>query len=651
MNEGDNKAHEQGYHHHHHHHHPHHHDHDGQMQAWDMHQQAALNYPYSRMSPSDIPPTTTATYGGQMMPPHTGSSSGGSGPHPPGVMNPGASTASGGYMPYPPHGQMMHPHHGGPPSYPYPPTQQPPPQQQQSQQMHHHHGQFYSHSGPGAPYYPQHYHPHHPAMSQYSRTSPHPIDGGGEYDKNEHQVPPSQAAYYHHGYGGYMHPHAVDPQTGYGMMHPTSMPPDQPPPPPQQPPHSGAAHGMDLAKPPHSQSSDAGIVSYEHSHQQHSSLVSTSTDPDYLSGSSVIHPASSAEHALSLASSAVKANPSVDDATIASTEASPQAGGASSSSHVQGLVQSSTLSTTSDKNHSPESNDAHLREPLHSMDNDHHKQDSLGPITGSSEKKQTLDTASVLLAFSSTKKPRPASETSMMDDNDSKGSFPTLPTEPSFSSMISEPLNDQFVVPTEYPRRLKTPDDEEKLNALHCFMRSDLLEVVVIQPTSTADKSETASIESKNAPTSTDPQMIGRVGLRCVFCAMSPDGGRAGPSMSIFYPRTVSEIYRLVTSWKRCHLSKCRHLPPAVRQTLDGYKECRARGKTAYWIDSAHAIGLVDIPTKIGGVRFLTDSTGKIQTTRASSATPQGALLSSVYSTESKEKDVVPSLQESASSG
>ncbi|KAL7557301.1 hypothetical protein ACA910_016261 [Epithemia clementina (nom. ined.)] len=618
MNEGDNKAHEHhgGYHHH-------HQDQESQMHAWEMHQQA-LNYQYARMSPTDVPPH--AQYGGSvhhhhhMM--HGGAASGAAaaaaapGQHNPAMMNPGSAAASGGggeagsYMHYHPAQMMHHPSYAA-----YAPQQQQ--QHEQQQQSHHHAGNYYAHphSHSSAAYYPQHY--HHPHMPQYSRNSPHSMEG--EYDKND----PRQAPQPYYTYGAYAH-HPSDPQAGYGMMHP----------PMQEHHHRHHPHGSETSKAQHSHSHHSR-VSYDHTVQP-SSLVSASTDPDYLSSSSAIHPSSSAEHQISL-TSAVKTNPS-DDATIASTEA-PSPSGAPPLP----FTQSGTLSTTSDRNRTPESTGAPSRESIEEH-RSHSKAASMEPISGSSEKKQTLDTASVLLAFSSTKKPRPSSETSMMDDNDSKGSFPTLPTEPSFSSMISEPPNEHFVVPSEYPRRLKTLEDEEKLNALHCFMRSDLLEIVVIQPVTGSDKSERITSDSRNTPTSTDPQMIGRVGLRCVFCAMSPDGGRVGPSMSIFYPRTVSEIYRLVTSWKRCHLSKCRHLPPNVRQTLDSFRDCRARGKTAYWIDSAHAIGLVDIPTKIGGVRFQTDSTGKIRkgtVTRASSA--QAA---SVQSTESKPEDKDLSSQE-----
>ena len=723
MNEGgENKAH-----HHHHHqqhhqqheqggyHHPHHpHEQEGQMQGWEMHPQ----YQYARMSPSDGPPPQGHPYGShphQMMQ-GTGAGSGvqqQQQQH--SMMNPGGA-GGGGYMPYPtPHGHhMMHPSYGYPPHAQQQQQQQQSMQQQQQQQQSMHPGNYYGHVGATGPYYGQHYHPHN--MSQYARSSPHPMES--DYDKNDPAATPgavnsagaaaqqqqaaAAAAYY--GYGGYMPPHHPGDQqagapAGYGMMHPMSE---------QAAAQHHSSHSMEMAKPPqqqqqhphHPQSSHGPpqrVPSFEQQHaQQHhpGSLGGpppsmTAEPPDYPphlqqeqqlphGGSSsaasdpMLQPSSSGEHQLSLESSVVKTNPS-DDATIATNEAqSPPSGASGATPPPSSATQhmGSTSKNLNDTTRTPESNDAPstTEEPQRQEQQSEpqpeesdmtaegktkHSSSTEPVISGSCEKKQTLDTASVLLAFSSTKKPRPSSETSMMmDDNDSKGSFPTLPTEPSFSSMISEPPTDHPVLPLDYPKRLKTPDDEEKLNALHCYMRSDLLEIVVIQPTNTSsDKGEGGSSaatpmsnEARNTPTSTDPQMIGRVGLRCVFCAMSPDGGRAGPSMSIFYPRTVSEIYRLVTSWKRCHLSKCRNLPPNVRQNLDGFRECRARGKTAYWIDSARAIGLVDIPTKIGGVRFQTDSAGNILKGGssggggASAASPASHHLS-LQSSESKPDD------------
>lgn len=223
---------------------------------------------------------------------------------------------------------------------------------------------------------------------------------------------------------------------------------------------------------------------------------------------------------------------------------------------------------------------------------------ALPPELGSSEKKEAIDTASVLLAFSSTKK-RPASTTSTIDDTDAL-SLATMSTLPHSIAPPDHHHSVCFPPPTEYPQRLAQPEDKERLNQLHCYIRSELLELVVIQPADgTQDRDSFGKIQ-----TSTDPQQIGRVGLRCVHCSMSADGGRTGPSMAIFYPKSTGEIYRLVTSWKRCHLRKCKNIPKSVRDELNRLGEVKARGKTSYWSDSAAELGLINMPTKIGGICF-----------------------------------------------
>jgi len=156
-------------------------------------------------------------------------------------------------------------------------------------------------------------------------------------------------------------------------------------------------------------------------------------------------------------------------------------------------------------------------------------------------------------------------------------------------------------VPKNYPTRLALPEDDTKLNSLHCFIRTHLLEIFVVQP---------GKSKSPTHSTSATSSSIGRVGLRCVHCA---DARKRAPAqkfrdeapMAIFYPKSVAEIYRLVTSWQRCHLRKCRNLPPSIRSEWDSLRESdKSRGKTAYWVKSAKHIGLVDCQSRAGGIRF-----------------------------------------------
>jgi len=78
--------------------------------------------------------------------------------------------------------------------------------------------------------------------------------------------------------------------------------------------------------------------------------------------------------------------------------------------------------------------------------------------------------------------------------------------------------------------------------------------------------------------------------------------------MAVFYPKSIAEIYRLVTSWQRCHLRKCRNVPPAARARWQTLRDNdKSRGKTHYWVTSAKQIGLMDCQSRAGGIRFASD--------------------------------------------
>ena len=148
-------------------------------------------------------------------------------------------------------------------------------------------------------------------------------------------------------------------------------------------------------------------------------------------------------------------------------------------------------------------------------------------------------------------------------------------------------------IPKDYPKRLATASDKLHLNSLHCYIRAELLELFVIEP----GKDDTSNT------------MTGRIGLQCVHCsaARANDPKRENEAtMAVFYPRSCNEIYRLVTNWTRCHLRKCKNLPPSVRKDWDTLRSLdKSRGKTQYWADSARQLGLVDCTqSRAGGVRF-----------------------------------------------
>jgi hypothetical protein len=217
----------------------------------------------------------------------------------------------------------------------------------------------------------------------------------------------------------------------------------------------------------------------------------------------------------------------------------------------------------------------------------------------------------------------------------------------------SKPMVQHHEVPKNFPTRLALPNDEAKLNSLHCFLRSELLEIFVVEKS--ANKS----------PTHSPGSSVGRVGLRCVFCAMvrkrhsisttaehDLSGNTAHPRcdeapMAVFYPKSIAEIYRLVTSWQRCHLRKCRNLPPQIRNKWTMLRENdKSRGKTHYWITSAKEIGLIDCNSRAGGIRFATPrssspASGTILTTGSGVADNDSICEAPSYS-QGRENEGIP---------
>lgn len=123
---------------------------------------------------------------------------------------------------------------------------------------------------------------------------------------------------------------------------------------------------------------------------------------------------------------------------------------------------------------------------------------------------------------------------------------------------------------------LALPEDKDHLNSLHCFVRRNLLEIIVVS---------NCSIRPKVC--------YDRVGFRCVHCAHTPKGERdTGAS---FFPRALDDIYRMVCNWQRTHFQTCHHVPDDVKRRYWELKtQDRSRGKVPYWTDSARKIGLAN---------------------------------------------------------
>ena len=194
------------------------------------------------------------------------------------------------------------------------------------------------------------------------------------------------------------------------------------------------------------------------------------------------------------------------------------------------------------------------------------------------------------------------------------------------------------------------PGDSKELNSLHCFVRSDLLELFALpdnesnegsgigkhidadtssNPDDTIEEgseeeesnedhrrssrtSSSMSSKKRNSNRLNEEKRLlrlfpGRVGLRCVHCAHIPRKRRSmelsikeptdfsKASMSTFYPKSLADLYRSVCTWQRVHFKACRHIPKSVRDQYWSLKDRdRSRGKTRYWANSARELGLID---------------------------------------------------------
>lgn len=194
---------------------------------------------------------------------------------------------------------------------------------------------------------------------------------------------------------------------------------------------------------------------------------------------------------------------------------------------------------------------------------------------------------------------------------------------------------------TFFPTRLSMPNDDTELNSLHCFVRSELLEIFVLsenqgqentplEKTSTTEmiyfNNKNASQQPTDNPVSTKTSKYSRIGLRCVHCSHTyprPVVDETGTTvldpqtiitnfnapMAAIYPKSLSDLYRLVCTWQRVHFLKCRHVPPSVRNVYKDLKNNdKSRGKTKFWVSSAMQLGMVNDENVGGFIRFRNDA-------------------------------------------
>jgi hypothetical protein len=194
--------------------------------------------------------------------------------------------------------------------------------------------------------------------------------------------------------------------------------------------------------------------------------------------------------------------------------------------------------------------------------------------------------------------------------------------------------------------RLAGPNDREELNSLHCFVRSELLEVFVLgdSKASDADSDETneknhngssdkdagrtSNNNNNNKHREKSVRQIQRVGIRCIHCGNKPKCQRAGTSMSAFFPKSLQDIYRGVCTWQRIHFQDCKHIPQDLKELYKHLKDSdRSRGKKAHWVRSAHDMGFRNVDDFRNGIVWVGSSSTTTSTTTSprEGATPFGA--------------------------
>ncbi|KAL7505920.1 hypothetical protein ACHAXN_003329 [Cyclotella atomus] len=142
-------------------------------------------------------------------------------------------------------------------------------------------------------------------------------------------------------------------------------------------------------------------------------------------------------------------------------------------------------------------------------------------------------------------------------------------------------------------------EDADILSEKSCYIRSRLFELFLTLP---LDPVHWKVKGTKNAE-----NVVGRIGLRCVYCARLPPNSRA--ERNVTYPSSISRLYNTVADMQHKHLEQCESIPPPVRQMVHRLSNSASRsGNVApktYWEASAKEFGMEDIEGEKAGIRLI----------------------------------------------
>eukprot|EP00549_Striatella_unipunctata_P019796 CAMPEP_0118691140 /NCGR_PEP_ID=MMETSP0800-20121206/10512_1 /TAXON_ID=210618 ORGANISM="Striatella unipunctata, Strain CCMP2910" /NCGR_SAMPLE_ID=MMETSP0800 /ASSEMBLY_ACC=CAM_ASM_000638 /LENGTH=354 /DNA_ID=CAMNT_0006588881 /DNA_START=1 /DNA_END=1065 /DNA_ORIENTATION=+ len=121
--------------------------------------------------------------------------------------------------------------------------------------------------------------------------------------------------------------------------------------------------------------------------------------------------------------------------------------------------------------------------------------------------------------------------------------------------------------------------DDFWLSSFLCFVRAELVEVIVVQ-----------------SATTVNPHTLDQVGFRCKFCA-NIQNPRLRIKRASSFPSSISRIYQSLTMMLRDHFPKCQEIPEKLKQRFDHLRSTAIAGAADsknYWVTSAKDIGLID---------------------------------------------------------
>ena len=142
------------------------------------------------------------------------------------------------------------------------------------------------------------------------------------------------------------------------------------------------------------------------------------------------------------------------------------------------------------------------------------------------------------------------------------------------------------LLPAEAQASCAIPEDREWLSDSDCLIRK-YLEVFAANKVNVRQHRQSGKKGSIE---------VGQVGIRCVYCASSPEA--SFDKTSFIYPPTISDIYDSVREIQKCHFQSCANMPERERAKLATLKTASSCSSVIrkYYIVAAQGgkLGLYD---------------------------------------------------------